>query len=446
MSNDIEKIVNESEAKMLSKQQQDAAIQAAIAEAETIAAQRAEMQREEKVRSFSLDVDLEDSVSTPPPTDWSEREATPVVEESDIDIEPHEPKKSGCLKKIIYLAVILLISIVIAYFLIVFLIDSMGLNRSSDPVDIEIPRGSGTQQIADILAENDVIEQPLCFRVYAKLSRADGKFQQGAFTLSANMGYAEIVTILQTSTPRANVDVTLTEGMTVEEMAALLEEKEVCTASDFCRAVNFGEFDYDFVKDIPWGSENTGRIYRLEGYLFPDTYNFYLNSTGETVVERMLENFNKKVDAQIRQKMTEQDLSMDEMIIFASLIQGEAAKKEDMEGVSRVLYNRLNTPSVYPRLELDSTRDYVNEVMPSIDGVEVTGSAYNTYVRSGMPVGAINNPGLDAIAAVFNPSEDAKVKQCYFFATDYDTGITYFSKTFAEHESVCRRYGIGAYG
>ncbi len=445
MSNDIEKIVNESEAKMLSKQQQDAAIQAAIAEAETIAAKRAEEQREEKVRSFSLDVDLEDSVSTPPPTDWSEKEAESSADEVIDDIKPRS-KNAGCLKKIIYLAVILLISVVIAYFLIVFLIDSMGLNRSSDPVDIEIPRGSGTQQIADILAENDVIDQPLCFRLYSKLSRADGKFQQGAFTLSADMGYAEIVTILQTSTPRANVNVTLTEGMTVEEMAALLEEKEVCTAFDFCQAVNFGEFDYDFVKNIPWGSENSGRIYRLEGYLFPDTYNFYINSTGETVVERMLANFNKKIDAGIRQQMAEQDMSMDEMIIFASLIQGEAAKKEDMEGVSRVLYNRLDKPSVYPRLELDSTRDYVNEVVPSIDGVEVTGSAYNTYVRSGLPVGAINNPGLDAIAAVFNPSEDENIMKSYFFATDYDTGITYFSKTFAEHERVCRQYGIGAYG
>ncbi len=445
MSNDIEKLVNQAEGKMISKQQEDAAIQAAIAEAGNIAAQRAEEQRAEKVRSFSLDIDLEDSVTTPPPTEWKEAEDVSPAEEVDQPQENGNKGKNGCLKKAIYLLVILLISLGLAYLLIVFLIDSMGLNKSDMPVDIEIPRGSGTQQIADILAENDVIDQPFCFRLYSKLSKADGKFQQGAFTLSADMGYAEIVTILQTSTPRANVNVTITEGMTVEEMAALLEEKEVCTASDFCSAVNFADLDYDFVADIPWGSENTGRIYRLEGYLFPDTYNFYINSTGETVVKRMLDNFNTKIDAQIRQKMKAQNMTMDEMIIFASLIQGEAAKKEDMEGVSRVLYNRLESP-LYPRLELCSTRDYVNEVLPSIDGVEVTGSAYNTYVREGLPVGAINNPGLEAINAVFNPSDDENIKSCFFFATDYDTGITYFSKTFAQHESICRRYGIGAYG
>lgn len=445
MSNDIEKIVNNAEGKMLSKQQEDAAIRAAITETEAIAAQRAEEQRAEKARAFSLEVDLEESVSTPPPTDWDSREDESPAVFDEIEEMPKPRRKNGCLKKAIYLSVILLVSLVISYCLIVFLIDSTGLNRSDAEIDVEIPPGSGTQQIAEILAENGVIEQPLCFRLYAKLSHADGKFQQGAFTLSADMGYADIVTTLQTATPRANVNVTITEGMTVEEIAALLEEKEVCKADDFCKAVNFGEFDYDFVKEIPWGSETNGRIYRLEGYLFPDTYNFYIDSSGESIVKRMLENFDKKISADLRRQMTEKGMTMDEMVVFASLIQGEAAKKDDMEGVSRVLYNRLDSPT-YPRLELDSTRDYVNGVIPLIDDVEVSASAYNTYERSGFPVGAINNPGLDAIDAVFNPSEDDTIKHCYFFATDYDTGITYFSKTFAEHESVCRRYGIGAYG
>ncbi len=445
MSNDIEKLVNQAEGKQLSKQQEEAAIQAAIAQTEEIAAQRAQTQRAEKARSFSLEIDLEESVSTPPPTDWVSRDPSVSNSCEEPNDKPAKRRKNGCLKKAIYLSLILAVSLTIAYFLVVFLIDSMGLNRSDVPIDVEIPRGSSTQQIADILAEKGIIEQPLCFRLYAKLSNADGTFQQGAFSLSADMGYADIVTTLQTATPRANVNVTITEGMTVEEIAMLLEEKEVCKAVDFCQAVNFGEFDFDFVKDIPWDSENTDRIYRLEGYLFPDTYNFYNGSSGETVVERMLENFDKKIDAYIRQQMKAQDMTMDEMIIFASLIQGEAAKPEDMEGVSRVLYNRLDSP-IYPRLELDSTRDYVNSVIPLVDNARVSAYAYNTYDRSGFPVGAINNPGLVAINAVFKPSEDTAIKNCYFFATDYDTGITYFSKTFAEHESVCRRYGIGAYG
>lgn len=441
MSNDIDKLVNQAEGKLISKQQEEEAIRAAITEAEEVAVKRADEKREDKVRSFSLDIDLEDSVTTPPPTDWSNAE--PSVADEEEEQEMPKKQRNGCLGKIIYLSIVLLIAVAVAYFLLVFLIDSTGLNKSNKITDVEIPQGAGTQQIAEILAENDVIDQPLCFRIYAKFSKADGKFQQGTFPLSADMGYAEIVTLLQTTKPRPNTNVTITEGMTVEEIAVLLQEKEVCSAQDFCAVVNYGKFDYDFIDDIPWG--NNGRMYRLEGYLFPDTYNFYLNSEPEAVINRMLSNLDKKIDDTLRAKMTAQDMTLDELLVFASLIQGEAAQKADMEGVSRVLYNRIAHPG-YPKLELCSTRDYVNSIRPLLNGLQVSSNLYNTYECVGMPAGAINNPGLDAINAVFNPSTDDKVMDCYFFATDYDTGITYFSKTFAQHESICRRYGIGAYG
>lgn len=442
MSNDIDKLVNQAEGKIISKKQEDEAIRAAIADAEEIAAKRADEKREDKVRAFSLDVDLEESVSTPPPTDWSVAEAAAPDEEDEQEM-PKKKRRNGCLRVAIGIFAAVLIVVVLAYFLLVFLIDSTGLNKSNKIVDVEIPQGVGTQKIAEILAENDVIDQPFCFRLYSKFSKADGKFQQGVFALSADMGYAEIVTQLQTTKPRANVDVTITEGMTVEEIAVLLQQKEVCNAQDFCAVVNHGKFDYDFIDDIPWG--NNGRMYRLEGYLFPDTYNFYLDSEPEAVINRMLSNLEKKIDEQLLAKMKAQNMTLDDMLIFASLIQGEAAKKEDMEGVSRVLYNRIAHPG-YPKLELCSTRDYVNSIRPLLNGLQVASNLYNTYECVGMPAGAINNPGLDAINAVFNPSTDEKVVDCYFFATDYDTGITYFSKTFAQHESVCRRYGIGAYG
>ena len=324
MSNDIDKLVNQAEGKIISKQQEDEAIRASIAEAEKIAVTRADEKREDKVRAFSLDVDLEDSVSTPPPTDWSSV-TTPVSDEED---EQEVPKKrrNGCLRTAIYLSAVLLIVVALAYFLLVFLIDSTGLNKSNKIVDVEIPQGVGTQKIAEILEENDIIDQPVCFRIFAKFSKADGKFQQGTFALSADMGYAEIVTLMQTTKPRPNVNVTITEGMTVEEIAVLLQEKEVCNAQDFCAVVNYGKFDYDFIADIPWG--DNGRMYRLEGYLFPDTYNFYLNSEPEAVINRMLDNLNKKIDDQLRAKMTAQDMTLDELLVFASLIQGEAAKKE----------------------------------------------------------------------------------------------------------------------
>ena len=117
-----------------------------------------------------------------------------------------------------------------------------------------------------------------------------------------------------------------------------------------------------------------------------------------------------------------------------------------MEKVSKVLQNRMEPNSGYPKLELCSTRDYVKAILPSIDGIAVTSIAYNTYERTGLPVGAINNPGLQALTAALNPSTDKDMENCYFFATDYNTGITYFSKSFSEHERICRKYKIGMYG
>ena len=117
-----------------------------------------------------------------------------------------------------------------------------------------------------------------------------------------------------------------------------------------------------------------------------------------------------------------------------------------MLGVSRVLTNRMQPNSGFPKLQCDSTRDYINGILPSISGVQVTTSPYDTYVRDGLPVGAINNPGLMAIEAALNPSDDAEYANCYYFATDYDTGITYFSKTYSQHVAICRKYKIGMYG
>ena len=235
------------------------------------------------------------------------------------------------------------------------------------------------------------------------------------------------------------VTVMLREGLTVPEMAAILEENGVCTAADFIDAVQNGEYDYDFVRAIP---ADPNRAYRLEGYLFPDTYEFYVDSTATNVVNRLLKNFQKRVEPLLPQ-IEAMGWTVDEAVIFASMIEGEADTPTNMAKVSRVLHNRLAPNSGYSKLELCSTRDYVNH-LPEDAGfdLEALKQVYNTYYRQGLPIGAINNPGLDALTAALNPSEDATIMQCYFFATNYQTGITYFSKTYAEHEQVIRDYGV----
>ena len=240
--------------------------------------------------------------------------------------------------------------------------------------------------------------------------------------------------------PRETVRVLLKEGWTAEEMASALETARVCTAAAFLDAVQNGTYDYAFLADLP---TDPHRVYRLEGYLFPDTYEFYVDSDAETVVNRLLSNFERRV-ADLLPQIEALGRTLDEAVIFASMIQGEADTTANMAKVSRVLHNRLTPGSGFSKLQLCSTRDYVNDLLESGDyaDAEALRQAYNTYLRQGFPVGAINNPGLDALRAALAPSEDPEIMQCYFFATDYKTGITYFSKTYKEHRETVQKYGI----
>ncbi|MBQ4612945.1 MAG: endolytic transglycosylase MltG [Clostridia bacterium] len=410
--------------------------------------------RAEQVKNFVLNVDVDEIPDINGDEPLEEKiiiSAAAVKPETADATVKNAPKRAAnkALRRVLYASFVILLSALIAGGGILYFFEVSGISGTSEVVAINIPSGAYTQQIAAILKDNGLINSTLIFRLYSKLTKADGKWQVGTFMLSSNMGYAGIAEELQTATPRANVDVTIPEGYTVPEIAQLLEEKGVCTATDFTNAVVNGSYDYDFVKAIPTasdGEEHAGRIYRLEGYLFPDTYNFYKDSTGTMVVERMLANFDSKLTPELRQQIKNKGWTIDQAVIFASVVQGEAGMPEDMLGVSRVLTNRMQPNSGYAKLECDSTRDYVKAILPGISGTDATSSAYDTYVRSGLPVGAINNPGMQAIKAALNPSNDPKHADCYFFATDYDTGITYFSKTFSQHVATCIKYKIGMYG
>lgn len=356
----------------------------------------------------------------------------------------------GCIRGIIYAVLVLGISGTLAYFAITGGIDMVGLNKSSALVDVEIPRGASTEQIADILKEKGLIDQPLIFRLYSKLTKADGGYQPGMFTLSANMGYGTMIETMQSTKPRDIVTVTIPEGSRMMDIAEIMEAKGVCSTEDFYAAVNKNDYsEYDFIAAIPTeedGEQYANRFYKLEGYLFPDTYEFYTNSSADTVVRKLLDTFSadNRVDTSIRAAIKAKGMTIDEVITMASILEGEANNPTDMARVARVLYNRLASTE-YPRLECDSTQDYVRSIAQLDGGTDLLNKAYDTYQRRGLPVGPINNPGMAAIRAALNPSEEENIVDCYFFATDLSTGITYYSKTLAEHEAICEKYGIGMY-
>ena len=409
-------------------------------------------------KEFKLELDLDSEygeaveaapiVRTDAPAVHTEPEKQEKVEKK---AEKKPKKKRSWVHSLLYAVVVFGLASLLAYFLIVGGLDFTGLTRVDKTVDVDIPAGASTLAVSEVLVENGLIDQPFVFRIYARLSGADGTWQPGSFSLNPNMGYQTLIKNLQTARKRDTAKVTFPEGFTVMQMAERLEKKGVCTVEEFLRAVKEVDYskDYDFIAAFSQVDQTkyNARIYKLEGYLFPDTYEFYVGCSGETVVRKMLDNFDYRFNATLRASMSAKGYTIDELITLASIVQGEAGTAEDMAMVSRVIANRMADTATYPKLQCDSTGDYVEKLIAGGNSaVSAVNTAYDTYECEGLPAGPINNPGLAAIKAVLTPSENETVANCYFFATDYKTGKTYYSQTYNQHVSVCKRYGIGMYG
>ena len=280
----------------------------------------------------------------------------------------------------------------------------------------------------------------------SKLTKADGTYQPGTFYLTANMGYSELIRNLQEAQLRETVTVTIPEGSTVENVARLLSENGVCKYDDFYTALLNGNFEegHEFLKEVPKRTDKgyEDRIYWLEGYLFPDTYEFYVDISAEDAIDKLLSAFDSKLDTSLQTAIKASGKTLDEVITLASIVQGESADTANMPKVARVILNRLDDYAEFPYLQCDSTGDYIDKLSSEQVNVDTKDSAYNTYTHMGLPPGPINNPSLAAIKAVVNPSKDKRIMKCYYFANDKNRN-TYYSETYEEHMAICQKYGIG---
>ena len=346
-------------------------------------------------------------------------------------------KRFLLLKALLFAAVVIMISIYLSNVILGAAYDLFGLKKEDIDIEVDIPQGSSTQQIAEILDEKNVINEPMVFRIYSRLKKADGTYQYGTYTLNAKMSYDEIIRKLQELVPRKDVvSITFPEGYTAVDMAKLLEENGVCSASNFLEVVRTGDISHDVVKNI---KASQYRYYSLEGYLFPDTYEFYTGESVDSVVRRFLDNFQKYYDSVIASAMQNMDMSLDQILTLASMIQAEAPNSDQMRMVSSVFYNRLNNSGVFPLLQSDPTGMYVtNDILPYLN-IKDDGyySAYDTYVCTGLPVGPICNTGLDAIEAALDPANS----DYYFFVTDAE-GNFYYAVTDQEHEINKKKAGL----
>ncbi|MDR0987556.1 MAG: endolytic transglycosylase MltG [Ruminococcus sp.] len=316
-----------------------------------------------------------------------------------------------------------------------FLINSgkeiMGIGKPDTEIVIEVPETASMSRIADIFIDEGIIADRDLFLFFSRV-RGLETIVPGAHEFSANMTYGEIADELQSlaiTEEREAVDITFPEGITLFEAGQILEAADICDENDFIRTFNTETFGFDFESHI---KNSTLKFYKMEGYCFPDTYRFYSDEDVESIVKKIYRNFNSKITPDYYQRMEDLEITLDETITFASIVQAEAGNVRDMKNVASVFWNRLNNDDEFPLLQSDPTTKYVNNViMPNIDiQADDMFNAYDTYEGAGLPPGAICNPGLDAISAVLYPSET----DYYFFCANIDTGEVYYAETLAEHE------------
>ena len=236
------------------------------------------------------------------------------------------------------------------------------------------------------------------------------------------------------------VAVTFPEGFTAVQIAKRLEENGVCQADDFIALLNEpGEIagEYPFLAKINNPEE---RPFLLEGYIFPDTYEFYRGENVQSVLNRFLKNAANKLTDEYALRAEQLGYTIDEVVTLASIIQKEAGMKEQMGKVSSVLHNRIESPN-YGKLQCDVTINYINDYVAGSDYLHDSATdysaLYNTYKCSGLPAGAICNPGIDAIQAALYPEKT----DYFFFVTDKDDNY-YYASTYEEHKENCRACGI----
>ena len=340
---------------------------------------------------------------------------------------------SNVMKAVIYIVAVVIFSIFLAIFAIYVANDVFAFVKNDVNMDITISEYDNTSDIADKLYEFGVIKYPSIFRIYAKLRNQDDNYAGGTYTVSPSMNYDQLFIELKgKNIVREQVSITIREGWTVDEIIDLFVSKDMGSRAEFVDVINNYDFDYEFIRALT--DLNPARTYRLEGYLFPDTYWFFTDSSEIAIIDKLLSNFDNKFVQEYRDYVAKTQYSIDDMIILASLIQAEARFAEEYSNISSVFHNRLENPSyeyIGGRLQCDATVQYVlaerTENLTAAD-LEID-NPYNTRIHAGLPPGPIGNPSLNAIHCALEPAETD-----YYYFVSYPGGTTAFAATNAEHE------------
>ena len=417
------------------------------------------------VLAFPGDPVIQDYVDPSHPLDSPETEVAELPEE-----EPPLPKRRPKAKKgyglfgiphvlstVLWLAIVIAIGVSLGRMIWVCTAEVLAFGKPDKEYTITITDADNIETVASKLKNAGLIQYPELFKWYAGITEAEEDLSAGTFTLNSKYDYNALVKAMTFhSTARATVEVIIPEGYTCAQIFALLEEKGVCPASELEEYAANGEIkERWFLEGITRGDK-----YCLEGYLFPDTYKFYIDDEPGRVLGKFLDNFdNRFTDIMkdkiepLNQRMAEvlasrgysQDyiddhkLTIREIVIIASMIERETADDAESYDVSSVIYNRLTNPKEYLYLNIDATIIYAlggnidpvtGKTKPLTQEDLQLDSPYNTYTNPGLIPGPISNPGRNSLNAALDPN----VTAYYYYVFNPQTGKHIFAKTKAEHD------------
>lgn len=361
--------------------------------------------------------------------------------------------------------VAVVMSLVVVFFLATCTFGFFWVKSSLEPINteatktiqVEIPEGSSTKEIANILFEKDLIKNATVFNYYSKI-KSYNNYQSGFYNLSQSMSVDDLAKALQESgTPTAQEEpagkVLIVEGYTLTQIANSVTlnaktddktDKTPFTSEEFLATVTNQEFIDRMVATYPnlfasLPAEDSGVIYRLEGYLFPAVYDYYDDATIEDLVEQMI----STTDARLQpyyEAIANKNLTVNEVLTLASLVEKEGSTDEDRRNIASVFFNRLNAEMplqsniaiLYAQGKLgeETTLAEDTNIDTSIE------SPYNIYWRAGLMPGPVDSPSLSAIEAVLN----ANATDYYYFVADVTTGTVYFANTIEEHDQNVATY------
>ena len=335
------------------------------------------------------------------------------------------------VKAVVYIIFVLVVSVFIATAIIKIGNDVFAFVKSDEIIEVTIPENATTDDVAKVLADSGVIKYPKIFSIYSKLRKDDGVYIAGTYSVSPSENYDMLRADFKPQEVSGTTKITIPEGYSTDEIIDLMVENGIGTREGYVDVIENGEFDYWFINELEEDGIDENRIYRLDGYLFPDTYEFYLASSEWTVINKLLRRFDQIFTREYRDQCEVLGYSVDEMITLASMIEKEAANPSEFFLVSSVLHNRLKAKWTFPRFESDATVVYAIAHETGERTVDLYyDSPYNTYKYEGFPPGPISNPSASAMLAALSPQESS-----YYFFFSYGSR-TYFSETKDEHDRI----------